>query len=144
MTYCVNIVPKVLHKSSQDPKKLVSRGTQDIMTILRCVCICVFRRASLCSPGWSLIQCPLPQPSVVFNIYVICVYIFFNMYVYIVCFFKWFFSCALFFFCFACIYVCIRVLNPLEMGLQTTVRYWKMNPGLLEEQPLLLIAEPSL
>lgn len=50
------------------------------------------------------------------------------------------FLCALVF----CLYVCIRVLNPVEMGLQTTVRFWKMNPGLLEEQPLLLIAEPSL
>lgn len=56
--------------------------------------------------------------------------------------------------CFACIYISVRVLDPLELELWTIVSchvetgiepqvFWK-NLGLLEEQPVFLTPEPSL
>jgi hypothetical protein len=49
--------------------------------------------------------------------------------------------------CFAHMYVCVRVSYPLELELQTVVSCyvcWILNPGPLEEQPVLLTAELSL
>ena len=50
--------------------------------------------------------------------------------------------------CFACIHVCVRVPDTLELELQTVVSSHvgarNMNSGPLEEQPLLLTTEPSL
>ena len=51
--------------------------------------------------------------------------------------------------CFACVYVCVRVSGPLEQELHTDscelpCGYGEMILGPLEEQPVLLIAEPSL
>ena len=40
--------------------------------------------------------------------------------------------------------VCVRVLDQLELELQTVVSCHMSYPGPLEEQPVLLIAEPSL
>ena len=42
--------------------------------------------------------------------------------------------------CFACMYVCVRVLDPLELEIQTVVSCHvgarELNPGSLEEQPV--------
>ena len=52
--------------------------------------------------------------------------------------------------CLACMYVCTRVSDPLELELQSSKlpsEYWKLNVGslgLLEERPVLLTTEPAL
>lgn len=50
--------------------------------------------------------------------------------------------------CFACIYVCMRVPDTLNLELQRVVKlpcgFWKLHTGPLEEQPDLLTVEPSV
>ena len=50
--------------------------------------------------------------------------------------------------CIACMYVCVRVSDPLEMELQRVVSYHmgvgKLHWGPLEEHPVLSTTKPSL